>query len=239
VTLEVNSDLVLSALTSLRVPLVSMDHNACHLGIPSVAFKNALGGFQATRHVLAQGHRHVAFFRPLTSTRIGSNVFMDRIEDERMLGYQIAMEDAGLPEIVMAHRVYEESFRSNMDRMLSRSPAPTAFICTDDHFAWLAGREVQRRGIRIPEEISVTGFGDSGAEFAPGKRITSVWLDMKGMGRSAARMLLEILEGKASQPGLTTLQSALHVHDSVAGPSAERGMRNAESEKAVLHQIPS
>src|SRR6185436_4076953 len=94
---ELNSEPLLVELRQLCLPMISMDYDACQLGISSVIFDNAFGTFAMTRHLIGQGHREIAFIRQLHPEHIGYGTYSDKVEDERMLGYRIAMQESALP----------------------------------------------------------------------------------------------------------------------------------------------
>lgn len=66
----------------------------------------------------------------------------------------------------------------------------------------------------VPEEISLIGFGGSSQRFHRGRRISTVKLDHKGLGRHTAELFQETLKGAA--PRRIVLPIALLLHDSVA-----------------------
>lgn len=153
---------------------------------------------------------------------------MDVVEDERMQGYRIAMIDAGLPvrveEFASAPKVVEE----HLLRLLGRRPAPTALLCKSDHAAKEVAKEVQDLGYRVPEDVSVMGFGGEKHAFAKGRRLGTVWLDAAGMGRTAARFLLDELKGEMDRPQRCMLPGKITPYDSVAKAPTVRAAASTE-----------
>jgi DNA-binding LacI/PurR family transcriptional regulator len=72
-------------------------------------------------------------------------------------------------------------------------------------------------GYAVPGDVSLMGFGVSHKAFAPGKRISSVWVDIPGLGRGAARLFLDALKGEP--PRRLVLPIHLDLRDSVASRS--------------------
>jgi DNA-binding LacI/PurR family transcriptional regulator len=71
-------------------------------------------------------------------------------------------------------------------------------------------------GYRLPEDVSFVGFGASDAEFAPGRKVTSVWVDCEGMGKTAAESLLSEMKERRGPPQRCRLPTRMIVRDSVA-----------------------
>lgn len=221
VLFELDNDLLISELLELRLPMVSIDYDAYRLGISSVVFDNLYGAFQSTRHLIEMGHRYVVFMRPLLRGRFGINQWLNTVEDERMQGYRLAMLDAGLEPVTVEYEIAPDVLPETLLNLLGRRPAPTAFVCVAD---WSANRIIERAsalGYRIPEDLSVIGFGDGSVEFAPKRRISSVSVDRKGMGSHAARLLLETMQGGRAAPERVVLPTSLLPRDSVARTKTE------------------
>lgn len=216
VLLEVYSERLVTAIRELGLPVVSMDYDTHRLGMPCVVFDNVWGGFQATRFLLEQGHREITALHPQYVKRVGGNPFLDPVEEDRMEGYRIAMKDAGLAARVEEYPSGNEALRSKLLELFGQRPAPTAIICKGDHYALSVIRELVTMGFEIPGDVSFVGFGGTGLEFSPGRKITSVWVDCEGMGRNAAEMLLSEMQGGEGRPERRVLPVEITIHDSVA-----------------------
>jgi LacI family gluconate utilization system Gnt-I transcriptional repressor len=77
--------------------------------------------------------------------------------------------------------------------LLAREPRPDAVFAVSDLSAVGVVMECQRRGVRVPEDLSVMGFGDFeiGAQINP--RLTSIHVDFRGLGETTGRLLKELL----------------------------------------------
>jgi DNA-binding LacI/PurR family transcriptional regulator len=216
---EVDADRVVFELLELRLPMVSIDHDCYRHGVSSVVFDNIFGTFQTTKLLIEQGHRHITFLRPLMVSKIHNNSSLTLIEDERLKGYCVAMQDARLPVDIQEYsRKAPEQIQEMLLRVLGRRPAPTAFVNNADFSALTIIQELKKLGYRIPEDISVTGFGDFNTEFEPGRMITSVKVDYAETGRVAARQFLDIMSGKVTRPERKVIATTLVRQHSV-GPA--------------------
>jgi len=182
VLFEIDSDGLVMELRDLRLPMVSMDYDASRLGVSSVVFDNAVGAFQATKMLVELGHMRIVFVRPRYPRQIGNNPYLEAVEDDRMLGYRIAMVDAGLAERIEEFPSTIEGRREGLLSIFGCRPAPTAMLCKSDITAKVMLDLVASMGFEIPRDLSIVGFGGTGLAFARGRRLATVKVDQKGMG---------------------------------------------------------
>jgi LacI family gluconate utilization system Gnt-I transcriptional repressor len=98
--------------------------------------------------------------------------------------------------------------------LLARSLQPDAVFAVSDLSAVGMVMELQRRGIRVPEELSVMGFGDFeiGAQIVP--PLTTIHVDFRALGLRTGQLLLELLTADADDTpraidvGLTVVERA-------------------------------
>jgi DNA-binding LacI/PurR family transcriptional regulator len=153
------------------------------------------GGFRSVcAHVLELGHRRLAIvshgpdeYDPTAEFELSHAVFR-----ERMLGLRAAV--AAVPDAVdiqvrtgptSSHDVGRAQTAALMDSAVT----PTAIICTSDALAFGVLAELTERGVRVPGQVSVTGFDDVAA--AADRGLTSVWQPTHEKGHLAALMLLD------------------------------------------------
>ena len=158
--------------------------------LPCVGFDNRAAGHAIARHVLALGHKRVA----LLSAPLEGN---DRGR-ERVAGFRAALAEAGLeePHIEYAQRITLGAAEEAMQKILGAKPRPTAVLATNDVMAVGAMLACRTAGVRIPQDISITGIDntDLGATQVPG--LTSVRTPIVEIGTAAAEQLILRLEGK-------------------------------------------
>jgi len=157
---------------------------------PSIGFDNRAATYAMTRHLLELGHRHFALISAPTAGNDRSR--------ERGAGVRAALAATGLSLAdgdVRYGRIALESGVIAMRDLLERHPRPTAVIATNDVFAVGAMLACREAGVRIPEDISVTGVDDTdlGATQTPG--LTSIRTPIVEIGRAAALQLFARLEG--------------------------------------------
>lgn len=159
----------------------------------SLALDNRHGAQLATEHLIAQGHRHIAFFgghRDSSSCRL------------RHAGYVDALQAAKLP--VVPHWRVEcaptrvDAAAATADLFLAE-PAPTAVVCYNDAVAMGLMLGLNRRGLRPGHDIALTGFDDIAEAALCMPALTTLTATPRARGRQAAEMLLQRLREPAAE----------------------------------------
>ncbi|MGW7647815.1 LacI family DNA-binding transcriptional regulator [Streptomyces bobili] len=98
------------------------------------------------------------------------------------------------------------------------SPPPTAIVCDDDKLAAGVYKALRRRGLRVPDDVSVTGVDDIALAAALDPELTTVRLDAELFGERGMHALLAVLEGRTPEEGQIPVE--LVVRGSTAPPRA-------------------
>lgn len=151
-------------------------------------FDNKKAAYKMTRKVLEFGHRRIDMIA-------GCSIGNDRAS-ARIQGLKQALSDFG-PEARLLHVIetdYSLEHGGNALENLMNSPdAPTAIVCGNDVLAVGAILRAQQLGLRVPEEISITGFDDISLATAVSPPLTTVRVPQRRMGKMAATLLMELL----------------------------------------------
>ena len=186
---------------------------------PSIGFDNRAAAFAATRHLIDLGHRRFG----LLSAHTAGN---DR-STERGLGIRAALAQAGLA-LDERHARYGAidlaSSRAMMHELLALRDPPTAVVSTNDVFAVGGMLACRDRGVRIPDDLSITGIDntDLGATQTPG--LTSVSTPIVDIGRAAGEQVIARLESRP-YVAFQELPFALVVRGSTARPARQSPKR--------------
>ncbi|MCX8225816.1 MAG: LacI family DNA-binding transcriptional regulator [Sulfitobacter sp.] len=189
------SEEVYDFLKRRSVPFVvawSFDPNQSH---PAVGFNNKAAMAELARQVILHGHRNIACISAATAAN-------DRAR-ERVAGIRLAMTEAGLSgdQMVLTETPYgieagEIAFRST----LAKAPNTTAVMCANDVLAIGALRAAKEMGLRVPDDISITGFDDIELAMLADPALTTVHVPHREMGRRAASMLIQMVkQGEACE----------------------------------------
>ncbi len=153
---------------------------------------NRQGARRATAHLLALGHRRIAFLGGLPGMIV---------RDERRGGYADALAGAGLsadPALVVEAFPTRAGGRSAMAQVLSLAAPATACLCYNDVVAIGAMHALTDRGLRPGRDVAVVGFDDIAEARQMAPPLTSVAVDGVGLGERAAALLLrQIVTGDA------------------------------------------
>ncbi len=198
-------------LRALGLPRVVVDPAGVPaLDAPTIGATNWAGGLSATEHLIRLGHRRIGFVagRP--------ELWCSRA---RLDGYRAGLETAGLsvdPELVVPGEFdYESGFRAG-ERLLAAAEPPTAVFAASDQMALGVYEALRRRGLRVPDDVSVVGFDDLPEARWSSPPLTTVRQPMTEMGKLAVRMLLRLVRGEEVDTPRVELATELVVRDSTA-----------------------
>lgn len=177
-----------------------------------VGVDNRLAANNATRYLLSLGHSRIGI---ITGGASGGTSI------ERLEGFLQALRTAGIrPDrslILEGHNDVESGHDHTM-HLLTRERRATAIFCTNNMMALGAFAAIQEIGLSCPEEISLLGFDDFYWAILFRPRLTMVRQPARELGMTAARMLIDHLEGRASIPTPALLATQLIVRDSCCPP---------------------
>lgn len=183
------SDRVLQAYAK-QVPMVVLGRKITGVRLHSFVFDNRNGARMATRHLIEMGHQRIAYIA-------GDTNHEDAVE--RLEGYQDALNEAGLtvdPKLIVPGDFTEAGGMLAVNRLLDGRVSFTAIACSNDQTAIGALLALNRRNIRIPDDVSVIGFDDVAPARFSIPPLTSVHLSVYEAGESAARSILRLLRSE-------------------------------------------
>jgi DNA-binding LacI/PurR family transcriptional regulator len=206
-----SSELFIRAVVeSLPGPKVMLDHHVPDLGVHSVCEDSKAGMSALAGHLLALGHRRLAY---LDHSSPQANPW-------KREGLNAALRASGLPEL---GRGWTAGCRDQfgdvavaLDWFLGLDPRPTAIVCCDDTRALLLLQAAAERGLTVPRDLSIAGYGDTAVRTGRSGSLTSVWIDPTLIGRRAA----ELLTGSpGAKPALSLVPPQLAARGTTAKPA--------------------
>jgi LacI family repressor for deo operon, udp, cdd, tsx, nupC, and nupG len=177
------------------------------LDYPHVNVDDHLIGSTAVRHLLDLGHRRIAMIR--TSDTEGAHWSSDA---ERARGYADELAAAGVdrdPSLMVTVPFGPLAGAEAMEQLLALDAPPTAVFAYSDELAVAAISLLTRRGLRVPEDISVMGV--DAHPLAQLFGLTTVDQHVAEQGHAAAEMVLGLLEDPATTPTARVIGSRLLV----------------------------
>ena len=153
---------------------------------PTIGFDNRRAMQKIVDYLLDLGHRSFAMIAGITQGN-------DRAR-ERIMGVQDALKRKNLhldPALILERPYSLTAGRGALRALMTRSDRPSAVVCGNDVLAIGALLEAAAMGVKVPDEVSITGFDDLdlAREFAPG--LTTIHAPLEEMGRQTAAYLLD------------------------------------------------
>lgn len=147
----------------------------------------------AAEYLIARGHRQIG----IIAGQLGPG-------RSRLLGYQDALAASGFPvdpDLIQIGDFTVQSGISCTNRLLTANPLPTAILAANDLMAMGAISAIRAAGLHVPANIAVVGFDDIQSAALVSPPLTTISLAQEKLGRRAAEMLLERLDGTARTGG--------------------------------------
>ena len=198
----------LRPLIDAGIHVVLVDRKLPGLPADTVVADNLSGAMQAVEHLLAGGYRRIACIAGPLAVTTGS---------ERLLGYRMALERAGMAaddSLVRVADFREQGGRQAMQELLEHEPPPDAVLVSNNRMTAGALEVIEETKLAIPEEIAVIGYDE--ISWAPLLRtaLTTLSQPAYDLGHEAARLLLSRLNGYYGSPRTVVLPTYLNIRAS-------------------------
>jgi len=195
------------------VPVVTVGGGNRNAAYDVVRSSGDRGIAAAVEHLVSLGHQRVCFVN--SSTMLPGPL--------RLQGYRKAMARHGLePDTVTWVGGYDEEAGAAAGRTLLQRPLlPTAVVAGNDQIAFGLLQVMLRAGVRVPEDLSLTGFDDIRVARLPGVELTTVRQDPALMGAAAVEIAVRRLDDPAQSPTVRVVPTKLVVRASTAGAPAK------------------
>ncbi len=191
-------------------PLVFVGASAHEKNICSVSLDDEKVAYEATCHLVGLGHTSIA----LVTGPMKEDCSQDRTE-----GYRRALSEAGIAFDESMVIEGDWSATSGQDALLSfieQGRVPTAVFAQNDRMAMGVMRAARDAGIKIPTQLAVIGVDDMPLSSYFDPPLTTMRQDIPRIGREAARMLLDIIQTKATATCDLKLHAELVVRQSTS-----------------------
>lgn len=200
-----------TVLSEQNIPTVLIDSyvdvsrpNMCNVGL-----EDYKGGYLATRYLIDQGHKNIAFASPTIKKR--------GVVSERFQGYKDALSEASLPfrhDYVFEQELDTDTTIALGRRLASRSDI-TAVFATADILAAGIMSGIAQSGRKVPEDISVIGFDDISFCQLTSPTLTTIHQDAPLKGKLAVNFLIDLLDNNSIKNREVILPVNLVVRSSV------------------------
>ena len=202
------------------IPIVVVNNQSAEDYRYSIYHDDVDGSRQVTRHLIQLGHKRIAY---LGNSSSGRTTF------DRLTGYQQEMAAAGYP--ILPGFIHEvpgggpEEGLLGAKHFLSLSERPSALVCYNDMMAIGALKGLQMAGVKVPQDVSITGFDNIVFSSFTNPPLTTFDQPKRFIGEEAARLVLELLDASAAvdgaaEPRVRMLKGSLLVRQSSALPTS-------------------
>ncbi len=189
------------------IPTVVVARNLAGDRHHCIYMDNVEGGYLATKHLTDRGHREIAIVQGVPHHPDAA----DRFE-----GYCKALREAGIaldPGLIIDGDFSAESGVRAIEDLYARDQSFTALFATNDMTAFGARLALFRKGVRVPEDVSLVGFDDQLESAFMTPPLTTVRQPAREMGAQASKAVLDQIDGKSLQS--TPVHGQLQVRESV------------------------
>ena len=171
-----------------RIPAIIVDSQQPPAASVHITSDSAGGIAQIMELLLRQGHRDIAFIAGYPDPS-------DRVSQRRENAYRAAMQNAGLRDEIRVRYGswnYESTAptQAATRELLQSARRPTAIVCVSDHTAMVVIATAAQMNVRVPDQLSVTGFDDVATSALYNPPLTTVSQDFEAMGARAVQHLL-------------------------------------------------
>lgn len=176
--------------------VVTWAHNA-DAGRRSIGFDNRKAMAALTREVIKLGHSRLGLI-------IGERRGNDRAR-RRAEGVAQAMQDNGLDpgKLAIVETAYStENGADAFKTIMTGANKPSVVMCGNDVLAAGALKQAHEMGLRVPDDVSITGFDDIELADLVSPGLTTVAVPHRDMGRGAARILVDLCNGRRSDSSI-------------------------------------
>jgi LacI family transcriptional regulator len=188
-------------------PVLVVGSRVCFSGVSHIGIENRLGASAMIEHLVQLGHRRIAFISGPVDNADAS---------ERLAGYQRALRQLcpSAQPIVLPGRFTEESGFAAGHRLALLDPHPQAIFAANDAMAIGCLTALREAGLRVPEDIAVTGFDDVPLAKFIQPALTTVRVPVRSLGEEALDHLAARLRYAAREPLVRKLPVSLVVRAS-------------------------
>lgn len=180
----------LQALHRQGLPVVILDDQVLPPeDIPWVGADQCRGAYEATRHLIQQGHRRIAHIQ---------GPMRYKVSRDRYEGYCLALAEAGLaldPALVLEGDFTPEGGKACASQLFLRPETrPDALFASSDWMAFGAMSAAEQYGLRIPSDLALVGFDDITLAAHTQPALTTVQQPLYEMGQRATELILHAVE---------------------------------------------
>jgi LacI family transcriptional regulator len=183
-----------------------------HAGLPTIDIDHRAAARDMTRYLINLGHRRIGFIGgPRDISTSG----------QREAGFRAALAEVDLQPGVQVDADFTYAGGLQAARRILVDHAPTAIFAANDQMALAALNAARALGLSVPAQVTVVGFGDTGAAVHAAPALTTVSMPRHQLGQSAMQSLLTAMAAKTTRIQACRLPYRIVLRESSAPPCAD------------------
>lgn len=174
-----------------QLPFIVVARHVAELGDHCLCLDNFAAAYTITSYLIENGHRDIAHIT-------GALEQADAVQ--RQEGYLRALRDAGIrtdPNLIVEGNFRRQSGVLAVEMLITRGRMFSAIFAANDQMAFGARLALYRRGLRVPEDVSIAGIDDEPASAYMTPPLTTMRQPATEMGEAAAKAMISLLKGEA------------------------------------------
>ena len=206
---EAVSDDYLIKLSKSQVPFVLINRFISELSDRCIILNNIKGGYLATKHVLEQGHKQIAYI---------SGPLWKKDAQDRLEGHKKALAEYGLPfdeQLLYQGDFMEASGFTGLKTLYQHAKPFSAVICANDEMATGAMASARELGLTLPDQLSIMGYDNVFFTRHVYPPLSTINYPINEMGKMAADWVLSHVYQKQTAPLQTVFEPELVVRQSI------------------------
>jgi LacI family transcriptional regulator len=187
VSQQTNNPQIFHHIKKLNIPLVFFDRLLEGLNFPSITFDDRNGAICALEKIINQGYTKIAHFAGYSNVGIGK---------ERYLGFKYALEKNGIkirPDWIIEGGFEVKDGYDAFNKIYESKNLPEIILTVNDRVASGVYKAINEKGLRIPDDIGIVGFGFSETAEAFSPSLSIINQDPRRIGSSAVLLLLNLI----------------------------------------------
>lgn len=180
------------AFTRKGIPLLFFDRVMQHPSCTNIVIDNAKAGYEATKHLIAQGSKNLMH----VTGNLKRNVYADRFK-----GFKAALEEHEIffdTNMLMVTDFGPESGREVVEKIRAMQHTPDSIFITNDSCAVSCISLLKKKGFSVPGDIAIVGFNNDPVAQVIDPDLTTIHYPGKEMGEIAAQSIINHLNGTAN-----------------------------------------
>lgn len=176
------------------VPFICIDFYDHNISADMIVSNNFIASYEATSYLIGLGHENIHFIGTLNAT---SSI------NDRYFGYYKAMLEHHKEKQI--HNIDDRNGHGLKKEFQLYHPMPTAYVCNNDHTAYLLIAQLKKEGYHVPDDISVMGFDDVSYSQESSPTISTMRVSRSYMAEEALGLLIDRIQKNIPSQHLITV----------------------------------